>query len=415
MTPLDLPGLIVIAGRTLGLDTPELFGLLDLPAAEQAIAEADPAASRGDLAAGAAALLSALLRHHPWDRGNDEVAVAAMTMFLAINDWQADLDPPEAACAIIAATASGSLPTADLAAWLAPRLTPGELADHEPRADQEPRAKEVPMQNWLPGRGRASRKRAGRGSTARELFPRFTPQARSAIVAAQSEARLLQHNYIGTEHLLLGLLDDGETLAMRALQASGISQQAAREKILAIIGHGQEEPAGHIPFTPRSKKVLELSLREATAQDQIYIGTEHVLLALLREGRGLACQVLHELGADTPGLRHQIQVLSGHRQVPDVVTVPPPGIHDYDVRIAQARQDKDAAIDAGEHERAAAARGSEKELLAERDRLIADWVAGVDVANLGRELDRLRDEVRRLQELLLQHGIEPQEPGQQTA
>ena len=250
-------------------------------------------------------------------------------------------------------------------------------------------------------------------------------------MAAQSEARLLQHNYIGTEHLLLGLLDDGETLAMRALQASGISQQAAREKILAIIGHGQEEAAagaGHIPFTPRSKKVLELSLREATAQDQIYIGTEHVLLALLREGRGLACQVLHELGADTPGLRHQIQVLSGHRQVPDVVTVPPPGItsttadtpglrhqiqvlsghrqvpdvvtvpppgiHDYDVRIAQARQDKDAAIDAGEHERAAAARGSEKELLAERDRLIADWVAGVDVANLGRELDRLRDEVR---------------------
>ncbi len=266
------------------------------------------------------------------------------------------------------------------------------------------------MQNWLPGRGRPGRKGAGLGLLGRDVFPRFTPQARNAVVAAQDEARRLQHNYIGTEHILLGLLTDGETVAARALEAVGVGQRAAREKVLGIIGRGQQDATGHIPFTPRAKKVLELSLREAVGHDQIYIGTEHILLGVLREAHGLASQVIHELGGDDQQIRQQVQVLSGQQRVPDVVTVPPPGIRDYDVRIAQARQDKDAAIDAGDHERAAAARRSEKQLLAERDRLIADWTAGVDVANLGRELDRLRDEVRRLQNLLLQHGIEPRNP-----
>ena len=150
MTPLDLPGLIVIAGQTLGLDTPELLGLLDIPAAEQAIAEASPAAS-GDLAASAAALLSALLRHHPWRRGNDQVAVAAMTMFLAINGWQADLDPPEAACDVIAAAASGSLPTADLAAWLAPRLAPAGHSHQERPARNTGRSRTTGPRRARPG------------------------------------------------------------------------------------------------------------------------------------------------------------------------------------------------------------------------------------------------------------------------
>jgi ATP-dependent Clp protease ATP-binding subunit ClpC len=145
------------------------------------------------------------------------------------------------------------------------------------------------------------------------VFERFTDRARRVVVLAQEEARLLNHNYIGTEHILLGLIHEGEGVAAKALESLGISLEAVRSQVEEIIGHGGTAPSGHIPFTPRAKKVLELSLREALQLGHNYIGTEHILLGLIREGEGVAAQVLVKLGADLSRVRQQvIQLLSGY-------------------------------------------------------------------------------------------------------
>src|SRR6201989_2088527 len=145
------------------------------------------------------------------------------------------------------------------------------------------------------------------------MFERFTDRARRVVVLAQEEARLLNHNYIGTEHILLGLIHEGEGVAAKALESLGISLEAVRAQVEEIIGHGGTAPSGHIPFTPRAKKVLELSLREALQLGHNYIGTEHILLGLIREGEGVAAQVLVKLGADLSRVRQQvIQLLSGY-------------------------------------------------------------------------------------------------------
>ncbi|MCU1430631.1 MAG: ATP-dependent Clp protease ATP-binding subunit [Actinomycetia bacterium] len=145
------------------------------------------------------------------------------------------------------------------------------------------------------------------------MFERFTDRARRVVVLAQEEARLLNHNYIGTEHILLGLIHEGEGVAAKALESLGISLEAVRAQVEEIIGHGGQAPSGHIPFTPRAKKVLELSLREALQLGHNYIGTEHILLGLIREGEGVAAQVLVKLGADLSRVRQQvIQLLSGY-------------------------------------------------------------------------------------------------------
>src|SRR4249919_151270 len=144
------------------------------------------------------------------------------------------------------------------------------------------------------------------------MFERFTDRARRVVVLAQEEARMLNHNYIGTEHILLGLIHEGEGVAAKALESLGISLEAVRQQVEEIIGQGQQAPSGHIPFTPRAKKVLELSLREALQLGHSYIGTEHILLGLIREGEGVAAQVLQKLGADLNRVRQQvIQLLSG--------------------------------------------------------------------------------------------------------
>ncbi|GAA1245165.1 ATP-dependent Clp protease ATP-binding subunit ClpC [Microbacterium phyllosphaerae] len=144
------------------------------------------------------------------------------------------------------------------------------------------------------------------------MFERFTDRARRVVVLAQEEAKMLNHNYIGTEHILLGLIHEGEGVAAKALESLGISLDAVREQVQDIIGQGQQQPTGHIPFTPRAKKVLELSLREALQLGHNYIGTEHILLGLIREGEGVAAQVLVKLGADLNKVRQQvIQLLSG--------------------------------------------------------------------------------------------------------
>ena len=144
------------------------------------------------------------------------------------------------------------------------------------------------------------------------MFERFTDRARRVVVLAQEEARMLHHDYIGTEHILLGLIGEGEGVAAKALESLGISLEAVRQQVGGITGQGQQAPSGHIPFTPRATKVLELSLREALQLGHNYIGTEHILLGLIREGEGVAAQVLVQLGADPDRVRQQvIQLLQG--------------------------------------------------------------------------------------------------------
>ena len=143
------------------------------------------------------------------------------------------------------------------------------------------------------------------------MFERFTDRARRVVVLAQEESRLLNHNYIGTEHILLGLIQEGEGVAAMALEQLGISREAVRAQVEEIIGHGGSSPSGHIPFTPRAKKVLELGLREALQLGHNYIGTEHILLGLIREGEGVAAQVLDKMGGSLARVRSQVLDLLG--------------------------------------------------------------------------------------------------------
>ena len=146
------------------------------------------------------------------------------------------------------------------------------------------------------------------------MFERFTDRARRVVVLAQEEARMLNHNYIGTEHILLGLIHEGEGVAAKALESLGISLEAVRQQVEEIIGQGQQAPSGHIPFTPRAKKVLELALREATQLGHAHIGTEHILLGLIHEGEGVAAKALESLGIALEGVRQQVEEIIGQGQ-----------------------------------------------------------------------------------------------------
>jgi prophage maintenance system killer protein len=409
---LQLADLVVIAGRALQVDTAAALDLLDLPAAEAALAATPPEHAQEDPASQAAALLHALIRHHPFRRANQQLALLATLQFLALNGWQADLDPPEAATAVVVELAAGTLGPAGLADWLAPRLRPQDQAD--------PCAKEAPMRRWLPGRKRPAQPKDRFGQP-KDRFARFTDRARRVMVLAQEEARLLNHNYLGTEHLLLGLVHEREGVAAKALASLGISLEAVRGQVEEIIGQGQTAPTGHIPFTPRAKKVLELSLREALQLGHNYVGTEHILLGLLREGEGVAAQVLVKLGAGHARLRKQVLRLLDDTPAPrDERELPsgPAGLDYYDQQLADVRWAKDAAIAAQEFDTAAALRVAEKQLLdrrAQREQVEQMWTAGVDIDAVVEENRRLHQQVERLQDLLRQHGIEPDGGTSQTA
>lgn len=266
------------------------------------------------------------------------------------------------------------------------------------------------------------------------MFERFTDRARRAVVLAQEEARKLDHGYIGTEHLLLGLIREGEGVAARALESLGISLKTVREQVVARVGRGRRPPSGHIPFTERAKRVLELSLRESGQLGHRYIGTEHILLAIIREGNGVAAQVLTGLGADLDRVRQQvIELLQGRvgegwpRQGPGHVRPGDdvhawlealdlrltaverwvgmqPGLDDLDQEIAQVRRDKEAAIDAQDFENAVVLREREKDLVAEKGEREKEWTAGPPLAD---KVGRLSAELARLRSMLRDHGIEP--------
>src|SRR6202162_234100 len=237
------------------------------------------------------------------------------------------------------------------------------------------------------------------------MFERFTDRARRVVVLAQEEARMLNHNYIGTEHILLGLIHEGEGVAAKALESLGISLEAVRQQVEEIIGQGQQAPSGHIPFTARAKQVLELAHRESVQLGHNYIGTEHILLGLIREGDGVAAQVLFKLGADLNRVRQQVvQLLHGYQGKepspsgtaegeytlrtegqtrPDAVEVRLaaieqrvgiwPDTSDLDEQIAQVRREKESAVDAQDYEHAAALRNREKELLASKAARQEQW------------------------------------------
>jgi ATP-dependent Clp protease ATP-binding subunit ClpA len=261
------------------------------------------------------------------------------------------------------------------------------------------------------------------------MFERFTDRARRVVVLAQEEARLLNHNYVGTEHLLLGLAHEGQGVAAIALERLGIRLEAVRSQVEEVIGQGQRAPTGHLPFTPRAKKVLELSLRESQQLGHDYIGTEHLLLGLVREGEGVAAQVLIRLGADLPRVRQQVvQLLSGYAGGPEaatgtpVHTTVPEDLREAEEQLAQVRRQKQAAIEAQDFDRAAALRDQELQLLERLAEQEGEWRAGVDVAavvqenrRLHGEVQRLHREVQGLRELLRQHGIQPDGGTEQPA
>jgi ATP-dependent Clp protease ATP-binding subunit ClpA len=274
------------------------------------------------------------------------------------------------------------------------------------------------------------------------MFERFTDRARRVVVLAQDEARLLNHNYVGTEHILLGLIQEGKGVAAKALESLGISLQAVRAQVEEIIGRGQQAPfPGHIPFTPRAKKVMELSLRESLQLGHSYIGTEHILLGLIREGDGVAAQVLVKLGADLNRVRQQVIVLlhgyQGKELSPSGATAGEhtllsrvqtrldavegrlaaieqrvgtgPDTSDLDEQIAQVCREKESAIDAQDYAQAASLRNREKELLAGKTARQEQWAAGHPALPvLAERVQQLADEIEGLRALLRQHGIDPQ-------
>jgi ATP-dependent Clp protease ATP-binding subunit ClpC len=274
------------------------------------------------------------------------------------------------------------------------------------------------------------------------LFERFTDRAQRVVVLAQEEARMLNHNYLGTEHILLGLIGEGEGVAAKALESLGISLEAVRQQVEKIIGQGQQAPAGHIPFTPRAKKVLELASREALQLGHDYIGTEHILLGLIREGEGVAAQVLVTLGADLNRVRQQvIRLLHGSQGNQPADDGPRrgkrararligealaridgldrrlaaierwvgmgPDVAEVDQEIAQVRREKEAAIDAQDFEAAAVLRDNEKELLTARASREKEWAAATgDRPSLAAEFKQVNAELERMRAILRQRGLD---------
>jgi len=266
------------------------------------------------------------------------------------------------------------------------------------------------------------------------MFERFTDRARRVVVLAQEEAGMLNHDYVGTEHILLALIREGGGVAAQALESLGITEEPARRPVEEIVGRGQTSPPqGHPPFTPQGKKVLQLSLREAIALGNGYIGTEHILLALVREGEGVATRVLDGLGVDPIRVRQQVIRLVSARQVREepgtgraagrgkrkqlaelrdhlnsldwrlsvleqrVGTAP--DLAQLDQEITQVRRDKESAVDAQDFENAAVLRAREQQLLSDKAARLQEWAA----------LPSLSDELERLRELLRRHGIDPQD------
>jgi ATP-dependent Clp protease ATP-binding subunit ClpA len=257
------------------------------------------------------------------------------------------------------------------------------------------------------------------------MFERFTDRARRVVVLAQEEARMLEHDYIGTEHLLLALIHEGEGVAATALRALDVDLDTLRREVEALVGRGQQPASGHIPFTPRAKKVLELALRESVQLGHDFIGTEHLLLGLVREGEGPAAQVLAQRGIELDAVRQEvIRLLHGHqgregRRGRRTARARPGGegatleeishqlhvlgarlaaiedklgieesparqrLRRLDAEIARVRRQKESAIDEQDFERAAGLRDQERGLLSDRRAAEDAWLVAERVKEAG--------------------------------
>jgi ATP-dependent Clp protease ATP-binding subunit ClpC len=255
-------------------------------------------------------------------------------------------------------------------------------------------------------------KRATMRTQPRGMFQRFTDRSRRAVHLAHEEARLLRHDYVGTEHILLGLLYEGEGVAATALNSMGISWQDARARVEEIVGYGPGTVTGTIPFAPGARKALGLSLREAQLSGHRYLGTGHLLLGLLHDGESTAAQVLSELGADRARVREHVTDLYGerervNREAGRIRLAIPQDLVATAEELAEVRRQKEAAFGEGDLEAAAALRDRERRLLADKIRLERQWTAGVDTQTVMSENRLLRREIDRLRGLLRQRGIEP--------
>jgi prophage maintenance system killer protein len=355
MITLDVADLVVIAGEVLGVGPDAALERIDLAAARAALAEAEPTGALAGCtttAQAAAGLIQALLHHHPFPGRDQEIAVVAGLQFLSLNGWQADLDPPEAAHAVLTGLAAGQLSPADAAAWLSSRLFSYSVVP----------AKERAMRTRLPRLLRAAdpRPRAGVHTPVTGFIP-FTDDARDVVVFARQEADRLGLDHPGPEQFLLGLIATSDGVAAQVLKRLRISPETVRQRIAQLTGQHQP-PYRTGPGTPLAMQVMPRAVGEAVAHGHDYIGTEHILLALFRAGDDTAAQALASLGAGEREVRAAIIALLGE-----------PG----PVRRGPHRARKPVPRDD--------------------------------------EIRRLRHEVARLSDLLREHGIEPGQGDRKSA
>jgi hypothetical protein len=343
---LDVADLAVIAGRVLGIPPGIALDQLDLTAAQAALAETE-SAETGTAALAATVLIRALLRHPPWPAETQQVAVAAGLQFLALNGWQADLDPPGATVVVIEGLQSGQLSPADAAAWLSPRLCAYPAAYP---------AREASMRTRRLFRAIDPRPQAGIHTPVTGFMP-FTDDARDVVVLARAEADRLDLDHPGPDQFLLALADTDRGVAAQVLKRLGISPGDVRQQVTQIASqHQSSYPEG--PDTPLAMRLMPRAVGEAVSRGHDYIGTEHILLALFHAGDDTAARTLAGLGADERETRAAITAVTGD-----------PG----PVR-----------------------RGHQR---------------GRKAVPRADEVRRLRREVARLSSLLREHGIEPTEPG----
>jgi hypothetical protein len=362
MIAIDVADLVVIAGELYGIGPDAALDRINLDAARAALTEA--ALTEGPPAATATRLIRALLRHHPFPADGQQLAVLVGLQFLALNGWQADLDPPGTALILVEGLAAGRLSPADAAAWLLPRLSPYPA----------PPVREAPMRTRLPGRRllRAidPRPRAGVHTPVTGFIP-FTDDAREVVVRAQDEAVRLGLDHAGAGQFLLALIGVGQGVAAQALNRLGIRADAVRQQVtqLTQAADQHQPPVPADPETPLPARVMPLAVRvmpralgEAVAHGHDYIGTEHILLALFHAGDDTAARALASLGA-------------GESEVRDAVTA--------------------VLTEAGQ-----------SGLVPHR---VSRLVSHDD------EIRRLRQENARLADLLREHGIDPDATGRQSA
>jgi prophage maintenance system killer protein len=352
MHHLDLYDVLAVAARVMDCDSGRVAGRTDLDIVDQVLAEAR--SGPGDLADAAAVLLSGLVRQRPFSGPNRLIAVAVTLQLVTLNDADLELEPIEELDSLLDQISAGEA----TAAWVAQRLRQRLAPEHTAAAIVSDFSKDAT--SWEDT----------------DMFERFSERARRAVVLAQDEARALNHDYIGTEHILLGLIQEGDGVGATALANLGISASAVRAVIKETIGRGHDQPRGHIPFTPRTKTVLELSHRESMQLGQGYIGTEHILLGLVREGEGVAAQCLTKLGADLDKVRQQVVDLLGYRDRGEALV-------------------RRFLTEGTEHS------GKPWAAAAQRRHVMAE------LASLRDENERLHDEVARLRRILRRHDLDP--------